>query len=152
MRTLALVCTENSKWMAASFPQCNVSVLSQSQGHFVFTVPSSSLLSDSPYDLFSILSALLTSLAWPTLLASFLPVSCVPLSQTVPSPVLTTQTVSSPPIATTFVLLSQILSFLNPPLCFIAGSSVVFKYLCPYALCERTNRLNKRFARSLLCS
>lgn len=135
------------------FPQCNVSLLSQSQEHFVFAIPSLSLLSDSPYKTFFILSALPTSLAWPTLLASFLLVSRVPLSPTVPSPVLTTQTVCSPPIATPFVLLSQILSFLNPPLCFIAGSSVTFKYLCPYALCEkRTNRLNKRFARFLLCS
>lgn len=85
MQTLALVCAENSEGMEASFPQCKVSLVSSSQGHFVITSLSSSFLSDSPFDLISILPALLSPFAWPALLASFL---CYLLLLTVPSPVL----------------------------------------------------------------
>lgn len=53
MQTLALVCAENSEGMEASFPQCKVSLVSSSQGHFVITALSSSFLSDSPCDLIS---------------------------------------------------------------------------------------------------
>lgn len=115
-----LCCVLNSEWMAASFSQHNVSLLSQSQvylpHHSEVTLPAIFL---------SLLSPLLTSLAWPTRLASFLLVSHVPLSLSVPSLILVTQTVSSPPRLSSF---SNSLFLKSSPLlysCFFCGFQVL---------------------------
>lgn len=134
MAALALVCTENSEGTGASFPQCEMALLSPSQGHFVISC--TFLITPKGLSQRSYLHPPCPSLflCWACTLAFF--PQCLVLL-TVPSLL----------VSTTLVLIFLKFSFLSF-LPFIAGSSVAVKCSCPQE--EQTDQT--RFARSLLCS
>lgn len=129
MQTLPLVYTWNSKWMVASFLQCNIFFSSLSPRGILFSLY---LPHHSEVTLLCFFLCCLCPPHFPCLAYTpgFFPpgISCTSIPSPWPHRL-------SLPSCCHICPLFRSQTLLNPLLCFIAGSSVAFKYLCPYILC-----------------